>query len=222
VGCSILRQAINAALGEASAGYLYFHQSTIPRIKGELGDPRIIIMLRDPVRRAFSSHLHHVRAGREELSFADAWRMQEHRAALGWWFGFQLQAVSTYAASVSAFKAAFSRVLVILQDDLYSDREATLREVFEFLGVNEDEPICDLAEQNQNLLPRSFLIDRVRNRFVARYPGALATLVETATKWNYIRPTLPDDVAANYYRCFEEDLRETSSIIGRDLTRWLP
>jgi len=210
------------ALGEASAGYLYFHQSTIPRIKAELGDPRIIIMLRDPVRRAFSSHIHHVRAGREELPFAGAWRMQGRRAELGWWFGFQLRSVSTYAESVSAFKSAFSRVLVILQEDLYRSREATLRRVFSFLGLNEYQEIDDLAVQNENLLPRSLLIDSARNRLLAKYPGSMAALVETATKWNYFRPHLPENAAAGYYRYFEDDLRETSSIIGRDLTNWLP
>jgi hypothetical protein len=36
-------------LGEASATYLYYYDVAIPKIKRYLGDPKIVIMLRDPV-----------------------------------------------------------------------------------------------------------------------------------------------------------------------------
>jgi hypothetical protein len=215
-------QSRHLAVGEASAGYLHFFRCAIPIIQQELGDPRIIIMLRDPVARAFSSHLHHVRCGRETCDFAGAWARQAERLAAGWWFGFQLQSLSTYAESVAAYHAAFSRVLVILQADLYAARNDTLRQVFGFLAVNADEEIGDLTEKNESWVPRSSLVDRVRKRFAVRYPGAIARLVETSTRWNYIRPTLRKGVSARYYPFFEDDLRATSSIVGRDLTTWLP
>ena len=45
------------ARGEASVFYLYFHQIAIPRIIAKLGtDVKIIIMLRDPVARAYSAY----------------------------------------------------------------------------------------------------------------------------------------------------------------------
>jgi hypothetical protein len=210
------------AIGEASAGYLHFFRCTIPHIQRELDNPRIIILLRDPVRRAFSSHLHHVRCGREPCDFADAWARQAERLSAGWWFGFQLRALSTYAEGVGAFKAAFANVLVILQEDLYGNRNVTLRKVFSFLGVEEDAEITDLTEKNQNFLPRSLLIDRAKRHLLSRYPGMIASAAEFATSWNLVRPTLRDEVAANYYRYFEDDLESTSAIIRRDLTRWLP
>lgn len=38
------------AVGESSADTLYFYKGTIPVIKQYLGDPKIIIMLRNPVK----------------------------------------------------------------------------------------------------------------------------------------------------------------------------
>jgi hypothetical protein len=95
----------------------------------------------------------------------------------------------------------------------------TLREVFACLGVSEDEEFGDLAVRKEKLLRRSGMIDKVGKRFVARYSGTLAMLVSTATKWSYVRRTLPKSVAAKYYRHFEDDLGETSSV-GRVLTTW--
>ena len=42
-------------LGEASVNYLYHYDEVIPRVKKELGDIDIIIVLRNPVERAFSN-----------------------------------------------------------------------------------------------------------------------------------------------------------------------
>jgi len=39
------------ARGEASADLLYYHERAIPVIREVLGDPKIIIILRDPVER---------------------------------------------------------------------------------------------------------------------------------------------------------------------------
>jgi len=44
------------ARGDASAGNLYFYKKVIPGIKAYLGDPKIIISLRNPLDRAFSNY----------------------------------------------------------------------------------------------------------------------------------------------------------------------
>jgi hypothetical protein len=46
------------AIGEASTDYLYYGRQAIPHIRQHLGDPRIIILLRNPIERAFSCWRH--------------------------------------------------------------------------------------------------------------------------------------------------------------------
>ncbi len=57
--------------GEASPYYL-FHPLAAGRIADALPGVRIVVMLRDPVRRAFSHHVHNRQSGREDLDFEAA------------------------------------------------------------------------------------------------------------------------------------------------------
>ncbi|HET9485956.1 MAG TPA: sulfotransferase, partial [Chryseosolibacter sp.] len=84
------------AVGESSADTLYFYQGTIPVIKQYLGDPKIIIMLRNPVKRAFSSYQHLVRDLREELSFEEGLKEEPNRIKNNWELIYHYTAASMY------------------------------------------------------------------------------------------------------------------------------
>jgi hypothetical protein len=208
------------AIGEASAGYLYFHELAISQIRSDLGSPKIIILIRDPVARAFSSHTHHVRAGREGNSFQTAWRLQRKHQEDGIWFGFQLKGVGLYAKSIAAYQEAFSHVKVILNDDLHTDTKRVVQEVFEFIGVDPSFPLAEVKRHNENLVPRSKLVSIVLSKFQRRglVPKAFADWVNS---WNLYKPKIPMDFASKVAPEFEEDLKETGKLIGRDLSFWL-
>ena len=61
--------------GEASPGYLYSTEAA-QRIKNMVPDVKIIVLLRDPIDRAYSKYFHAQRKGVETLSFADAVRLE--------------------------------------------------------------------------------------------------------------------------------------------------
>lgn len=65
------RQGRQAITGEATPYYLA-HPHAPARMKALLPHPTLIVLLRDPVKRAFSHYLHERRLGREARSFADA------------------------------------------------------------------------------------------------------------------------------------------------------
>ena len=64
--------------GEASPYYLA-HPATPARVKAFAPDLKLIVMLRDPISRAFSHYNHQVRQGRETLSFEDALNAEAER-----------------------------------------------------------------------------------------------------------------------------------------------
>ena len=67
-------------IGEASVFYLYYYEEAIKNIKSRLGnDVKIIILLRNPVDRAFSAFLHVSKSVKESLSFEDALAQEEGR-----------------------------------------------------------------------------------------------------------------------------------------------
>jgi hypothetical protein len=66
--------------GEASPYYL-FHPYAAARIGRTLPEVRILVVLRDPVTRAWSHYNHEVARGNEDLSFRDAIREESGRLA---------------------------------------------------------------------------------------------------------------------------------------------
>jgi len=72
------------ALGDVSPDYMFYYQNSIKNIKETLGQVKIIIVLRNPVFRAFSQYMHFRRDGRENLSFEEALTQEESRQNQGW------------------------------------------------------------------------------------------------------------------------------------------
>ena len=67
-------------VGEASPYYL-FHPLAPSRIRSTLPDAKLIVLLRDPVTRAFSHHRHEVTRGFEDLDFEKAIEAEPSRLA---------------------------------------------------------------------------------------------------------------------------------------------
>ncbi|HET7626188.1 MAG TPA: sulfotransferase [Verrucomicrobiae bacterium] len=64
--------------GEASPYYL-FHPSAVSRMARTLPDAKLIVLLRNPVERAYSHYQHQVRSRTENLSFEDALASEKER-----------------------------------------------------------------------------------------------------------------------------------------------
>jgi hypothetical protein len=65
------RRGVDLVVGEASPDYL-FHPHAPRRIREALPRVKLIVLLRNPIERAYSHYWHQVRRGHETLSFDDA------------------------------------------------------------------------------------------------------------------------------------------------------
>jgi hypothetical protein len=140
---------VPSVIGEASPYYL-FHPLAPERVASLLPAVRVIVMLRDPVSRAYS-HYHHVRAhGFEHLSFEDALlaeterlRGEEERLVSDPCYrsfshqhhsyvarGDYLPQLQRWASHVPP-----ERTLVVVSEEFYADPDAEFRRVTRFLGV---------------------------------------------------------------------------------------
>ncbi len=59
--------------------YYMFHPAAPERIARDLPGVRVVVMLRDPVERAYSAHAHEFARGFDELSFAEALEAEDSR-----------------------------------------------------------------------------------------------------------------------------------------------
>jgi len=125
------------AIGEASTSYLW-HPEVAYRIRKQGPDARILISLRDPVERAYSHYLMHVREGIQNRGFYDALVEDMKRTEEAWAISHVYVGKGCYASQVRRYLEAFGsdRVKVILFDDLKRAPEVKLQEVAQFLGLD--------------------------------------------------------------------------------------
>ncbi len=126
------------ALGDGSVSTLYYHEDAIPEIKAVNPDMRLVVMLREPVDRAYSSHQYMTARGLEPVAdFLEAVALEEQRIADGWHHIWHYTALSRYADQVAAFLDAFpaDQVGVFFYDDLNRDYEGTVSRILRFLDV---------------------------------------------------------------------------------------
>jgi hypothetical protein len=155
--CELFRSANgHVAIGEASADTLYFHHKTIPVIKKYIGDqPKIVIMLRDPVKRAFSAYQHLVRDQRETLSFEEGLRSEASRIQENYELIWYYRGVSQYLEAIQSFMKNFEQVHVVINEDFQTNPVRVFQNIFEFLEVDPAFCIDTSIRYNVSGVPRS-------------------------------------------------------------------
>jgi Sulfotransferase family len=215
------------AVGEVSPSYFYFSQ-TSERLKRELDDPKIIIMLRDPVKKAHSQYMHLVRDNREHLSFFDALMAEDQRIAAGWGPLWRYTESSLYSSRVAKYLQVFGddRVKISFFEDLLRSPEAVVNDLFEFIGVAPAGSIDTSRVYNKSGRPRS--------RLLADFLAKPNPVTAAARRWvpehlrdrikhamldlNTGRKDAIDDRSRAYLRQrFAEDVRELERILGKRL-----
>lgn len=134
---------------EATPYYLY-HPAVPERIRATLPDARFIVLLRDPVERAYSHYLHSRERGFEPLGLTEALDAEAGRLAgeedrlladPGYAsYAHQHQSYQhrgLYARQLACWLALFpaDRFLLLKSEDLFERPEAAIRRLLDFLGL---------------------------------------------------------------------------------------
>ncbi len=127
------------AVGEATPDYLFDPQAP-GRIAATLPGAKILVMLRDPVDRAYSHYWHNVARDKERLTFAEAVAAEPSRLAAGP----ESRAIYSYAErgrylpQLRRLLDAFpdDRVLIQSFDELEDRPQAIYARTLAFLGVD--------------------------------------------------------------------------------------
>ena len=147
--------------GDVSPDYLYYYRNAVPRILDEVNaQVPIIIILRNPIDRAYSNYLHHLREGWENLSFEDALDAEEQRRAANWAWGWNYVDVGLYAEQVKAYLDNFERVLLLLfEEDIVTGRATG--KVLDFLNLEPFQAGPDNVHVNVSGYPQNRVLHRL-------------------------------------------------------------
>ena len=128
--------------GESSTMYLQFPDISIKNINKYLNDDvKIIIMLRNPIERAFSGYQHVKRYNvMENLDFEDAIKQCENRYFINTNFtpATRYINIGLYYNMVKKFQANFGENMhIVIYDDFIADTQNELSKIFSFLNISD-------------------------------------------------------------------------------------
>ncbi len=221
--------------GDISTPYLFLYDKSIRNIKKFHNDPesiKIIIILRNPVDRAYSQYLWRVRDGRENLSFEDAIAAEKERMEENFSFDYFYVQRGMYFKQVQAYIDNFKSVKIVLFDDLKNKTKETLADICSFLNVDKEFEFVKRTEQNSSFLPKSALLSRLltlesktKFKFLSRIPESVkATIKEQFMKMNSSRKKNVDmnpETRNKLKTIYKDDLLNLQKLIARDLSDWL-
>ena len=164
--------------GEATPYYI-LHPHAPARVKATLPDTKLILMLRDPVERAFSHYKHHVKFKVEPLAFDEAIKAESERLDGEWdkmirdqsYNSYNIQMYSyltrgVYVTQLERWLAHFPReqVLLLQSEEFFTNPEKAYLETLHFLGLPDHQ--LDTYQKfnpgkNESISPaaRRYLID---------------------------------------------------------------
>jgi Sulfotransferase domain len=215
--------------GEISPSYLW--SDTAPELIHRFdASMRILIMLRDPVERLFSSYLFGRQVGQiGAISFEESLARFPH-----------LLERAPACGSVARYLELFGReqVHVVLYDDLVADPAGVLRGVQRFIGVREQVPPDVGSRRNvtgASRFPRTTMA-LMRGRMRLRKHG-LEPLVDLGKRVGLVhvfrffqgqvrpyerRPTVAPATEERLRRRFLGDVEGLERLLGVDLRSWKP
>ena len=210
------------AIGEATPNYLY-NEEALARISQDVPSVSLVIILRDPIDRAYSHYHHRLARGAEWLSFEEAIEVEPERLRSEneeWRANFSYVDRGRYARQLNRLLRLFPRdaVLVQLFEDLREDPISTFRTVTEFLGV--DPTVVPERVGRQINSYQGFRSNAVR-RLSRRLPPLLQNVVGRANRIDSDGyPPMSNSARARLVDLYADERAELERIIGRDLTVW--
>lgn len=226
------------AIGEASPMYLYI-PGTAERMKRHVPDAKLVVVLRNPVDRAYSNFLHMIRDGREPLDdFRDALEAEPSRIEGDWYVSWHYKRMGFYYGQLKRYIEVFGaeRIQVHLYEDLDFGTVDVLQSVFRFLGVD-DSFVPDVSmrynesgvhkkEYLKNLHTYLLRPDAIKSAVKPLIPlrlrrRAMARVVGDIRSRNLAKPPLPSEVRAELVEEYREDISKLEGLIGRDLSAWM-
>ena len=217
------------AIGEASPSYLYC-SSTADELSNIIPNARIIIILRNPIERAFSHYLMNLRLSKTlDSDFIREVEADYESVGKGWGVSKLYLELGLYSEQVRRYQRRFlsDNIHTIIYDDYRSDPDKTIASVCRFLGIDNQIDLGATRRYNDAGVPRfkylNYALTQIGaiNAIKRIVPPRIKSVGESLL---YTKKELPKMTAqaraylADYYR---GDVEKLSLLLGRDLSFWI-
>ena len=213
-------------IGEASPNYLYNPKSA-ERIFSQLGDVPIIIVLRSPIFRAFSSYSYLSRDGRETKTFREGLELEKKRIESGYDFIWHYTAVGMYKAQIERYQALFTKVKIVVFEEFITNTLYHTNEILDFLGAHKLDKIDGRVMNpsgKANLKPLRFLLNKnndisnMSRDFIKRLLPRV--VLDTIASRYLDRLSIEENDFIFLLDKFSKEIAEIEILLDRNLSIW--
>ena len=139
---------------DASIMNLYFSEMTAPRIFNNFPTAKLLVILRDPIERAYSDYRQAVVRGLETLTFEKAFDVENERLSKDFWplderMYFRR---GLYSAQLKTYLDYFpqEQIKILIYEEFYNDINRGLDQLFKLIGVDTNADINTGKSLNVN------------------------------------------------------------------------
>jgi len=219
---------------ESTPFYLYSHDAR-RRLAEELPDARLIVIVRDPIDRAYSNWMHLWVDGLEPCGdFLEACRREDDRIHAGWGPFWHYRRMGRYGEQLADLFSWVERdrVLVLRYRELVSAPTATLDRVSQFLGIA-DGQISTVPPDNSRPFVQPGLKTTVLGRTIRA--GAAVGAYAHPQVWRTVskpfvralqvggpdqRPRLDPEARAALLQDCQDDIGRLEEVLGDSFADW--
>ncbi len=239
---SYYAKANNQCIGDFTPTYLS-NKLAPSRIKKVLGNQvKFVVILRNPIDRAYSHYLHTLRDQHENLSFIEAleeeaqrlhnFREENNHIAM---IRFSYLEQGMYAKQLEHYFKFFDRdqFYITTFDDFVSNQEQVVKEICAFLGLQEQEGMQYLLQSNKssearsvalkNVIKKPSIIKKLAKWLVPSfsYRQKIRNLIQALNNKSITKKPLSEINRKSYYqRYFKQEIQSLEDLLSINLTHW--
>lgn len=225
------------AIGEITPSYVFFPEIAL-KLKESFGpDLKLILFLRNPMKRAVSHYKMHYSRGNEKLSFSQAIQAESERMTGEFLSQARYSYIGRgyYSSQIEHYLKYFPReqIHIAIFEEIFADKEKAYREVMEFLEVPFEELNWE-QQSNFSAVPRFKWINHLVYRSkLAQWigtkilsPKTRQSIKHTLAMWNLKKGRedieIDVDETSLYQQYYQEEIEKLESLLGRSLELWKP
>lgn len=218
------------AIGEASPNYLFHYESSAARIKKYVPEAKLIVVLRNPVERAYSDHLMHLRDAIGYRSLSEQIKHSAHKS-------FILRK-GFYYLPLKHYFEQFGReqIQVFFYEDLCKNPQDFMQEMYKFLGVDDEFTPNTTKKAQVAKVPKNQTINNLlqrKNMLRNTVAKIMKTVVPLKTRQklrdrlielnSHAKQEVPlsQEERQELIELYREDILKLQDLVERDLSSWL-
>mgnify|MGYP001240721356 FL=1 len=222
------------AIGESTVLYLYYHNEAIKNIKKYLKeDVKIIIMLRNPIDRAYSAYSFASRTPQENQPFKEALINARERFDKDETLSPMIlyKELGLYYKMVKAYMENFKDVHVILYDDFVLQTDLEVRRAFDFLNIintneiNTDKVINSGGKKWNSRLMKDLLMGEGGMKKILKFllPKKVRVNIKERLTNSFTSKAdkINDSIKKELLDYYQKDIQLLEKLITKDLSKWM-